>query len=63
MSNNPDGKTDCNFLKKLLPETANEIDEHSLKIIYNREEGKPTIIGKKNLEEVLSDYYAFMKKL
>ena len=66
ISNDPTGNTDCNFLKKILPEVANEIsgdDNGDIKVIYHREENKATMIGKKNLEEFLSEYYNFMKKL
>jgi hypothetical protein len=65
-SNDPSGNTDCNFLKKILPEIANETsgeDNGDIKVIYHREEDKATMIGKKNLEEFLSEYYNFMKKL
>jgi hypothetical protein len=64
ISNDPSGNTDCNFLRKIVPEIANEnlnANENDIKVIYNREEGKPTMIGKKNLEEFLSEYYSFMK--
>ena len=49
------------FLKKILPEIANETlnDSKDLKIVYLREQNKPIMIGKKSLEEFESEYLKY----